>query len=160
MPQCDGSLAITVSSITDSPCGEEVGKITVSASGGAGGYQFQLNDGEFGSGNSFETVGAGAYVVKVKDANDCSADVNANVVSGIVYADVQTLIETNCAISNCHDGTNNRREDLTQLSVIRTNAADLKTRINERSMPPEDQDTLTQQEINQLSCWVTDGAPE
>lgn len=159
-PQCDGSLAVSVSSVTDSPCGEESGQINVAATGGDGTYQFQLDGGEFGTSSNFEGITPGGYLIKVKDGNDCEAEIRTNVQSGVVFADVMNLIETNCAISNCHDGSNNRREDLSELTGIKNNASEIKSRINEKSMPPEDQDTLRQVDIDLLTCWIDDGTPE
>jgi gliding motility-associated-like protein len=53
-------------------CGQSNGSITAIASGGAGGYQYSLNGGAFQSGATFSNLGAGSYVVVVRDAAGCT----------------------------------------------------------------------------------------
>lgn len=50
--------------------------LTVTASGGTGSLEYSLNGGAYQSGNSF-TVGAGSYVVTVRDANLCTVNTSS-----------------------------------------------------------------------------------
>lgn len=51
--------------------GTATGAITVTASGGSGGYQYSLNGTSWQSDNTFTNLLAGSYTVYVKDANNC-----------------------------------------------------------------------------------------
>jgi hypothetical protein len=55
-------------SVNDITCNGSTTTLTVSASGGAGNYQYEINNGAYQTDNSF-TVGAGTYTINVKDAN-------------------------------------------------------------------------------------------
>ena len=77
---CTNITAITVSSTggplvtaasTVSICSTNTGTITATASGGLPGYQYSINGITFQASNIFNTVGAGNYVVYVKDAAGC-----------------------------------------------------------------------------------------
>jgi gliding motility-associated-like protein len=59
--------------------GNATGSVTINASGGTGSLQYQLGSGAFGSSNVFSGLAAGAYVVTVKDANNCTTTVNVNI---------------------------------------------------------------------------------
>lgn len=159
-PQCNGTLAVAVNTIVDTPCGEEKGSITVSASGGEGSYQFQLDGGSFQNEAIFNEVAQGDHTITVKDANDCVTDVQATVMTGVVFSDIVSIIKTNCAISGCHDGSNSRpnfKEDAT----IKSRASSIKDRTSNKVMPPSSSGiTLTDEEIALLACWADDGAPD
>ncbi|MCX8489943.1 MAG: 2-polyprenyl-6-methoxyphenol hydroxylase, partial [Cyclobacteriaceae bacterium] len=68
---------------------------------------------------------------------------------------IKPIIDTNCAISGCHV-SGGIRTDLSQLSVIQSSASSIKTRTGNKSMPIGR--TLTQAQIDQIACWVDDGA--
>lgn len=54
--------------------GRNDGIFTVSATGGAGDYQYKLNGGNFTSSNEFSALSAGKYKVTVKDKNSCEVE--------------------------------------------------------------------------------------
>lgn len=86
-------LTASIASQSDVSCfGESNGAITVSANGGAGTYQYKLNDGAFQDNNTFTGLIIGDYSVTVKDANGCTSSVNAT----IKYADNAAPVITNC----------------------------------------------------------------
>ncbi|MDB5197224.1 MAG: hypothetical protein JWP88_1595 [Flaviaesturariibacter sp.] len=60
--------------------GASNGILTFTGSGGIAPYQYSLNNGTFGSSNTFN-VGAGSYAAVVKDANGCTNPVSNIVVS-------------------------------------------------------------------------------
>lgn len=65
--------AITANiSTTNSSCGGADGSILVTASGGVGTLNYQLNSGSFQTSNSFTKLVAGPYHITVKDANNCA----------------------------------------------------------------------------------------
>jgi len=71
---------------------------------------------------------------------------------------VQPIIASNCAISGCHDGSNTL-PDWSDFSNVQSNAALIKQRTSNRTMPPSNANvTLTAAEIEQIACWVDSGA--
>jgi mono/diheme cytochrome c family protein len=114
----------------------------------------------FGTSASFASLAAGNYTVTVKDANNCTSTASASIAvnqGSISYdAAIKNIIATNCAVSGCHiAGTG--RANFTNLSTIQATAAQIKTRTGNRSMPVGR--TLTDEQIQQIACWVDSGAP-
>ena len=72
-------------------------------------------------------------------------------------AEIRPLLESNCAIEACHvAGTG--LPDFTVKDNILEYANDIKRRTREGSMPPPYSGiTLTEEEINLISCWVDQG---
>ena len=66
-------VTIEIVAIEDTECGVSDGKIEVLASGGAGGYQYKLNDAELSQSSSFLNLSAGVYVITAVDINSCSS---------------------------------------------------------------------------------------
>ncbi|MDX1477779.1 MAG: hypothetical protein R3301_08720 [Saprospiraceae bacterium] len=157
-PGCDGSLSATVVATGDAGCGMSNGSITVDASGGTAPYMFQLDGGMAQSGATFTGVGQGMHTITVRDANNCTTNVDADVSTGTVFADVQAIFMTNCAISGCHNGDEPSIPNFTSEATIRQNAAGIKARTGSREMPPAGQDPLSDAEIALIACWVDDGA--
>ncbi len=67
-------LTITVADQTEVGCkNEATGSITLSAGGGVGVYEYQLNGGAFQSSSIFTDLLAGDYTLTVRDDNNCTA---------------------------------------------------------------------------------------
>jgi hypothetical protein len=161
-PQADCNLvSISIqSSVTAGSCGSTSGAISASATGGAAPYQFRINNGSFQATGEFTSLAPGEYNLEVKDNNGCISSAMAEVNSGISFQNtIQPIIEANCAVSGCHvDGTG--RPDFTQLTVVQSRAALIKSRTTAKSMPPAGSGiSLTDEQIEQIACWVDDGAP-
>jgi hypothetical protein len=78
--QCDANpVALEVTSVEDTECGASEGAIEVLASGGAGGYQYQLNSSEVSPVNIFSNLSAGVYRITTMDLNSCSATIEVTV---------------------------------------------------------------------------------
>lgn len=61
--------------ITEPLCnGDANGSIQINASGGLPGYTFALDTGAFNTGNNFNNLQQGTYLIKVKDQNSCTKD--------------------------------------------------------------------------------------
>lgn len=75
-------------------------------------------------------------------------------------ADIQTIIETNCSYSNCHDGSGSAPGNYNSYGGLLTflNETFFETRvINNRDMPPSyalGPTSLTQEEIDLIKCWI------
>lgn len=141
---------------TDSGCGTSQGSIAVTASGGVEPYSFSIDGGSPQSSNTFSGLSHGSYDVAVEDATGCETTQSVNVLSGISYENsIKSIIENNCAISGCHNGSVS--PDLRSFSSIQSSAGRIKARTANRSMPRGR--TLSDTQIDQIACWVDDGAP-
>ncbi|HMP14645.1 MAG TPA: choice-of-anchor E domain-containing protein, partial [Saprospiraceae bacterium] len=67
-------------SVKDVKCnGDATGEITVTATGGNGGYQYKLGNGNFQGSNKFTGLTAGDYTITVKDSKGCETTCNAKI---------------------------------------------------------------------------------
>lgn len=64
------------------------------------------------------------------------------------------IIQKDCAISGCHNGSQSPRLETNQEVIA--NAARIKSETQAGSMPRNR--TLSDQEIELIACWVDDGA--
>ncbi len=69
---CAGVTITVTSTIVNPTIGNNNGSITASASGGAGGFTFNINSGAFQASGIFSNLGAGSYTIVAKDANGCT----------------------------------------------------------------------------------------
>ncbi|WP_436516069.1 hypothetical protein [Ekhidna sp. To15] len=140
---------------TQSNCTSSTGTITAEASGGVGSLQFAFNGGGFSDTNEFNNIGAGGYSVTVRDEEGCRVTKNIQILTETSLAtDIMPIINKDCAISGCHNGSQSPR--LISTSEVIANAARIKSETQAGSMPRDR--TLTQTEIDLIACWVDDGA--
>ena len=140
-----------------SDCDNPTGSITAIASGGVGELQFSLDNGAFGSVSFFDAINTGDYEVRVRDEEGCEVSKSVNVNSVVSLSnDIMPIIRSNCAISGCH--RNARPPELSDPSDVIRNAGRIKSETQSRSMPRNR--TLTQDQIDQIACWVDGGALE
>ena len=140
-----------------SGCKKSEGSLTITAVDGPEPYTYKLNNGAFGTANTFTGLASGEYAVTVRDAGGCEVTQTLDVTSGVSFAtSVSPIIETKCAVSGCHNGT--QAPDLRTFSSIHANAANIKTLTANGSMPMNG--TLTQEQKDLIACWVDDGAPQ
>lgn len=161
---CTATLSVSIvnldglnisTSTTDAGCGTSNGSITVTGFDGQEPYSFKINNGNFQASNMFQNLAAGNYQITAKDATDCETTTTVSIKTGISFSSsVQAIITNNCAVSGCHSGT--QSPDFRNFNTIQANAARIKTRTGNGSMPPNG--TLTQAQINAIACWVDDGA--
>lgn len=140
-----------------SECGNTTGRIVVNASGGAQPFEYKLGTGSFQASERFNALAPGDYEVTVKDASGCEVVLQAQVKSDVTFANVKAIIQTNCAVSGCHNGS--RPPDFTSDANIQGSANRIQIRTGARTMPPPSSGrTLTDAEIEAIACWVADGA--
>ena len=145
--------------IQASGCESANGTITLSASGGNEPYMYSLDGGALQTDNAFSGLAVGDYTALVSDANGCETSTTVSVLSGVSYNDeIVPIINQNCAISNCHDGSNGAVPNWTDLATVQANAENIKTRTSDGSMPPAGRPDLMTEEIQAIACWVDDGA--
>lgn len=140
---------------TEAGCGGSEGTITATPNGGEEPYEFSLDGGAFQASGIFANLSAGEYVVHIRDQTDCESSQTIRVNSGISFAaSIQPIITNSCAINDCHNG--NQFPDFRVFKNIHDNAANIKKLTGDGTMP--DEGTLTAQQIDQIACWVDDGA--
>ena len=138
-------------------CGSNEGQIAVTATGGVEPYSFALSNSATNDNGSFTGLSSGEYTVVVNDAEGCEISQNVLIESGVVFAQVRTIITTNCAVSKCHDGSIS--PDLRNDQTVQDRASRIQSRTGGRSMPPRSSGrSLSDTEIQEIACWVEDGA--
>jgi len=156
----NSDLAATYHSTADSECLSNNGKIMVNATGSHSPFQFKIGSGSFSTDSVFSELGEGIYRITVKDSEGCSLTVNATVVhgnTGISWTgNIKAIIDANCAVSGCHV-SGGQSPNFSSFANVQKNASEIKARTASRSMPPDGR-SITQEQINLISCWVTDGA--
>ncbi len=142
---------------TNSDCDTPSGTIQVTATDGVQPYQYKLNDGSFQSSATFSSIGVGDHTVIVRDASGCEVEIQAQVRSTVTFGQIRTLVQTNCAVSGCHDGTIS--PDFRNDSNITGRSGRIRARTSARTMPPSSSGrSLSNEEIANIACWVNDGA--
>lgn len=142
--------------VTESGCGEANGSIAVTPTGGATPYSFRLDGGASQTSGEFSNLAQGVYAVTVEDNDGCTTVVNASVRSGISYStSVQQIIQSNCNLSGCHDGSNSL-PNFTNFNELKASAGTVKSFTQSGFMPRGR--TLTEAEKQAIACWVDDGA--
>lgn len=156
------TLVAVASTNPDSDCFSDNGSITINASLGKPPYKYQFGTGSFGDVNVFANLKFGNYTVTVKDKDDCPKQINITVPRGatsISYKnEVKTILDTNCNVKGCHNGDLGAGRDWRTYATTKSNAGSIKSRTIDKSMPPGT--PLTQKQIDQITCWVDDGAKE
>jgi hypothetical protein len=163
---CSGTLEVTLKNANglnlsfqtgNAGCGGATGRLTVTAVDGTAPYQFKLDNGNFSAASAFDGLSPREYTLTAKDAGGCVVSQKIRVKSGISYsASIAGIIANTCAVSGCHNGS--QFPDFRVFKNIHDNASEIKKLTADRTMPQEG--TLTQEQINQIACWVDDGAPD
>ena len=156
----NSTLNATVTTSDDSQCSTNNGAITISGTGGAAPYKYQLGTAGFGTSNNFINLASGQYTLIVKDNTDCQKTVSVTVgrgKTGVSYVnEIKPILDTNCNLSSCHNSSTGAR-DWTTYDKVKANAGNIKARTANKSMPIGGL-TLTQAQIDKIACWVDDGA--
>ena len=140
-----------------SECGNTTGRIVVNASGGTQPFEYKLGDGNFQASERFNALAPGDYEVTVRDGSGCEVVLQAEVKSDVTFANINAIIQTNCAVSGCHNGS--QPPNFTSAANIQSSANRIQIRTGARTMPPPSSGrTLTDAEIEAIACWVADGA--
>ncbi|ALW86792.1 hypothetical protein AUC43_17920 [Hymenobacter sedentarius] len=111
---CLGTTAVTilqplapvaiVASVSNAICTAANGSITVTATGGVGGYQFSLDGYSFSSSSVFAGLAPGTYTVTARDANGCIARANVTIL-GTPSPIVLTNAVTNVSCFGSNNGS-------------------------------------------------------
>lgn len=162
LPVCETNINLKVSDIQASPCGEETGLIRLLIGGGDGNYRFQLDQADYARNDGiFPDLPAGTHLIQVHDGEECEGEIEVHVPSNTHLADIQPILNSNCAVSGCHIGSNPARVNFKVGSNILSHVKEIQERTSSGNMPPKDSDySLTAREVVLISCWANDGGPE
>jgi hypothetical protein len=159
MVESSSGLMMTVDLSADAGCDTGNGILSVDVTGGEAPYQYRLDNGSFQDTPEFSGLAAGSYTLTAQDVNGCLVTTIAEVINGTsLMEDVMPVITANCAVSGCHDGKSGI-PDWSDQSMVIANAANIKTRTGNGTMPPGDR-SITDEEIQTIACWVDDGAED
>jgi gliding motility-associated-like protein len=74
------ALTVSASSINPTCSSTPNGSASISGSGGVAPYQYSFNNGAYGTTGSFSGLSAGSYLLRVKDANNCTKDTTVTLI--------------------------------------------------------------------------------
>ena len=150
------TLAVTAQSDGQAGCLTTDGKITAAGTGGEGTLMYSIGSGAFQSSPEFTDLSPGVYTINVTDETECVKTAEVQIISGISYeAQIRPIIESSCAISDCHDGSSSL-PDFTVFANFQSRAEQAKSRTGSGDMPRSG--SLTADEVAMIACWVDDGA--
>lgn len=142
-------------------CSAGSGAVTIEVTGDSPPYSFQIGNLSFTPTNSFSGLKSGNHKIAVQDNNNCIVNLNISIPQGFTGTswanDIKPILEKECAISGCHNGTS-RSNDFRNFNSAKSFATSIKSKTQDRSMPFDG--TLTQNQIDLIACWVNDGALE
>ncbi|GJM30892.1 MAG: hypothetical protein DHS20C17_35270 [Cyclobacteriaceae bacterium] len=156
-------------STTTTNCGEDDGSIEINITGGTGVLDVTLDpqplDFNFAN-NTFTDLEPGTYTIEVTDADQCATSETIEVGiagGGVSYInDVDPIVQTNCAVPNCHDGSNAGLPNFTDFSQLQSRANNqpggVRQRVKTGDMPRSG--SLDAAEIATLLCWIDEGAQD
>ncbi len=154
--ESEAGMTIDAEVLSDAGCGTDLGRVLITVAGGTSPYQYRYNGDTYQANAELEGLASGSQLVFAKDANDCEVSTVIEVPSGTsLELDILPILTTNCALSGCHDG-NGSLPDWSDMTEVINNAANIKTRTGNGSMPPNG--SISDNEIEAIACWVDDGA--
>ena len=76
-------------------------------------------------------------------------------------SDINPIVTSKCAISGCHNGSLGDERDWRQVARLQEHKTLMKEYTRGHIMPPSEspEGPLTQDQIDLISCWVDQGAP-
>jgi uncharacterized membrane protein len=121
-------------------------------------YVYSLNNGPQQESNVFSNLPSDDHIIVVTDDNGCLFTLIQTIETGVSFTEtIQPVITNSCAVSGCHNGS--QHPDLRMLANIQVNKDIIRSRTQSGSMPPGGR-TITQQEIDDIACWIADGAQD
>lgn len=163
---CASAITLTVANQQNASSGQSDGSVTVSATGGNGGFQYKLGNGSLQSSATFSGLAAGNYTVTAQDSEGCTATVNFTITEEgsqevpSFANDVLPIMQARCATSGCHVSGGSAPFVINGYSDVQPRAQTIKTRVAGRTMPPAGATALSNEEISTIVAWVDGGAPD
>ncbi|NVO18391.1 MAG: gliding motility-associated C-terminal domain-containing protein [Bacteroidetes bacterium] len=101
-----GGASISQVDHTDAVCGQNIGTITITASGGTGTLFYSIDNGNsWSSGNIFNNLTAGSYIIKVKDDNCETVYANNPVIINLIGGATISQVDHTDAVCGQNNGT-------------------------------------------------------
>ncbi|WP_258104385.1 hypothetical protein [Marinoscillum sp. MHG1-6] len=159
------TLSVSATTTDNTSCLSPNGEVQLNATGGDMPYKFSFNGSSLSDVSLYTGVAPGTYEAMVVDANGtgCEAPISVTVLQSsttdISYETfIAPLITQYCAAATCHGAGNTKPGgDLTTYSLVKANAATIKKRTGDGSMPKRGK--LSAEQIKKIACWVDAGAP-
>jgi len=136
-----GTLMVTNPIVVNETCGNSLGSIEITTTGGSGTYNYTWNNGA--TSEDLNGLSAGTYSCTVRDDNNCSYSVNATIINS-----AGTLAVTSSVVSNAVCG------NLGSINLSTTGAIPINY-LWSNNATTEDISNLTS---GSYSCTITDGA--
>uniref|UniRef100_UPI0040482B42 hypothetical protein n=1 Tax=Roseivirga sp. TaxID=1964215 RepID=UPI0040482B42 len=162
---CSIPINLTVSNQQNAAAGQSTGSFVVVATGGNGGFQYQLNNGSFQSSGTFNGLAAGSYNITARDNQQCTQTIQVTVdedapASVPSFANVVLpIMQSFCATSGCHVTGGSAPFVITGHEDVAPRAASIKSRVAAQTMPPSGSASLSSNQIASIVAWVDGGAP-
>lgn len=161
MTDCNSNGPVLFLTASNNDCGSN-GSVEVMITGGTSNLSLSISPdpGAVFDNGQYVDLPPDMYTITVVDENSCSN--SASIGLGITsYADViAPIISSSCNLPTCHDGSNASVPSWAILSNVQDKASEIKDRTGNRSMPPDSQPPLDQEEIDVIACWVDLGAKD
>lgn len=140
-------------------CTADTGQISITPSGGTGGYTYSIDGFNFQNDSIFTNVATGDYTVTVRDSLLCGLSKDVYVpANDVSYADtVQAIVMASCGVTDCH-GSSPYIQDYTDYSTLAARKEFVINRVVSGSMP-RSPGVITAGQRDLLICWLKDGAP-
>jgi hypothetical protein len=159
---CAGKTITVTPTVTQNPDPCTKGIISVTATG-SNNFTYSVDGGTYQVSGTFNDIIAGNHTVSAKDGAGCikTASVTvATATAGNLFTAVKSMMQTNCAVTGCHNGTQspNFTEDcniVNNWSLIKTRAVDGAGTTNQMPQPPRA--ALDQADRDKITNWVNAG---
>jgi len=159
---CSGKTINVTATVTQNPDPCARGTISVTATGSTN-FTYSVDGNAYQASGTFNDITAGNHNVSAKDGAGCiktAAVTVTNSTAGALFTAVKSMMQTNCAVSGCHNGTQspNFTEDcniVNNWSLIKARAVDAAGTSNQMPQPPLA--ALSQADRDKISSWVTAG---
>jgi SprB repeat len=106
---CTGvTISVSATATQNIPCEAVSAFITATASGGTSPYTYSRNGTTFQVSNIFNGLATANYTITAKDANGCIGSTSSSVTNapaGPLFTAVRAVLQANCAVSGCHNGS-------------------------------------------------------
>ena len=159
---CSGKTINVTATVTQNadPCTKAI--ISVTATGSTN-FTYSVDGNAYQASATFNDIAAGNHNVSAKDGAGCiktGSITVTNSTAGALFTAVKSMMQTNCAVSGCHNGTQspNFTEDcniVNNWSLIKARAVDAAGTSNQMPQPPLA--ALSQADRDKISSWVTAG---
>jgi len=154
-----GDFSFTTTITSNTSCLSGNGSVTVNVESTNPPYTFQLGSSNFTGDNFFTGLRTGNHFITVQDNSNCRVTLAVTIPQGTTGTswtnDIKPIMDKHCATSGCHNGVS-RSTNFREYASAKTYANSIKSKTRDRSMPFDG--SLTQNQIELISCWVNDGA--